>query len=110
MKSIGARYVRFGQEVEFTFKFVPAHVYTGKVESIVQAIAAGQTQTSGTANPRRRSARPRVSGIRYLSKSRYSACYQFCYPTLEYGAGHSGIRPSLADMKVKQKQTDRYQR
>ena len=42
---IDARYVRPGQEVEVTFKFVPGHVYTGKVESILQAIATGQTQT-----------------------------------------------------------------
>jgi RND family efflux transporter MFP subunit len=46
---IDARYVTPGQEVEVTFKFVPGHVYTGKVESILQAIATGQTQTSGTA-------------------------------------------------------------
>ena len=46
---IDARYVRPGQEVEITFKFVPGHVYGGKVESILQAIASGQAQTSGTA-------------------------------------------------------------
>jgi RND family efflux transporter MFP subunit len=46
---IDARYVRPGQEVEVTFKFMPGHVYAGKVESILQAIASGQTQTSGTA-------------------------------------------------------------
>ncbi len=44
-----ARYVVTGQEVEITFKFAPGHVYTGKVESVLQAIATGQTQTSGTA-------------------------------------------------------------
>lgn len=46
---IDARYVKPGQEVEVTFKFVPGHVYNGKVESILQAIATGQAQTSGTA-------------------------------------------------------------
>ena len=46
---IDARYVRPGQEVEVTFKFMPGHVYSGKVESVLQAIAAGQIQTSGTA-------------------------------------------------------------
>lgn len=46
---IDARYVEPGQKVELTFKFMPGHVYTGKVEAIFQAIASGQTQTSGTA-------------------------------------------------------------
>jgi RND family efflux transporter MFP subunit len=49
INQIDARYVAPGQDVEVTFKFVPGHVYTGKVESILQAIASGQTQTSGTA-------------------------------------------------------------
>ena len=49
INQIDARYVRPGQEVEVTFKFMPGHVYGGKVESILQAIASGQTQTSGTA-------------------------------------------------------------
>jgi RND family efflux transporter MFP subunit len=46
---INARYIEPGQEVEITFKFAPGQVYSGKVESILQAIAPGQTQTSGTA-------------------------------------------------------------
>jgi RND family efflux transporter MFP subunit len=49
INQIDARYIAPGQEVEVTFKFVPGHVYTGKVESVLQAIATGQTQTSGTA-------------------------------------------------------------
>ena len=49
ISQIDSRYIEPGQEVEVTFKFVPGHVYTGKVESILQAIASGQTQTSGTA-------------------------------------------------------------
>jgi multidrug resistance efflux pump len=44
-----ARYVRPGQTVEVTFKFAPGKVYDGKVESVLQAIATGQTQTSGAA-------------------------------------------------------------
>jgi multidrug resistance efflux pump len=44
-----ARYIRPGQAAEVTFKFVPGHVYGGKVESVLQAIATGQLQTSGTA-------------------------------------------------------------
>lgn len=44
-----ARYVRPGQMVEVTFKFMPGKVYGGKVESVLQAIATGQVQTSGAA-------------------------------------------------------------
>ena len=46
---IDARYITPDQNVEITFKFVPGHVYTGKVESILQAIASGQAEASGTA-------------------------------------------------------------
>ena len=46
---IDARYVEPGQTVELTFKFMPGTVYTGKVESVLQAIATGQMQTSGIA-------------------------------------------------------------
>jgi len=46
---IDARYVEPGQEVEITFKFAPGQIYTGKVESVLQALATGQTQISGTA-------------------------------------------------------------
>jgi RND family efflux transporter MFP subunit len=49
INQINARYIAPGQEVEVTFKFMPGHVYSGKVESVLQAIATGQTQTSGTA-------------------------------------------------------------
>jgi RND family efflux transporter MFP subunit len=49
INQIDARHVEPGQEVEITFKFAPGKVYTGKVESVLQAIATGQTQTSGTA-------------------------------------------------------------
>jgi multidrug resistance efflux pump len=46
---IDARYVEPGQAVEISFKFLPGRVYTGRVESVLQAIATGQTQTSGLA-------------------------------------------------------------
>jgi multidrug resistance efflux pump len=46
---IDARYIEPGQPVEVTFKFMPGQVHGGKVESILQAIATGQVQTSGLA-------------------------------------------------------------
>ena len=44
-----ARYVAAGQPVEITFKAFPGEVYTGRVETVLQAIAAGQTQVGGLA-------------------------------------------------------------
>jgi RND family efflux transporter MFP subunit len=49
INQIDARYIAPGQNVEITFKFVPGRVFTGKVESILQAIASGQAEASGTA-------------------------------------------------------------
>lgn len=46
---IDARYVEPGQPIEVTFKFLPGAVFPGKVESVLQAVATGQTQTSGAA-------------------------------------------------------------
>jgi multidrug resistance efflux pump len=46
---IDARYVRPGQDAEITFKVMPGRVYSAKVESILQAVATGQVQTSGLA-------------------------------------------------------------
>lgn len=46
---ISARYLAPGQDVELTFKMRPGMVQTGKVESILQAIATGQVQASGLA-------------------------------------------------------------
>jgi RND family efflux transporter MFP subunit len=46
---INARYVEPGQPAEVTFKFMPGQVYAGKVESVLQAVASGQVQTSGLA-------------------------------------------------------------
>jgi RND family efflux transporter MFP subunit len=49
INQIDARYIETGQEVEVTFKFAPGHIYKGRVEGVLQAIAPGQTQLSGTA-------------------------------------------------------------
>jgi len=49
INQIDARYIEPGQEAEVTFKFAPGQIYKGKVEIVLQAIASGQTQTSGTA-------------------------------------------------------------
>jgi RND family efflux transporter MFP subunit len=46
---INARYVTLGQKVELTFKFLPGQIFTGKVETVLQAISTGQVQTSGLA-------------------------------------------------------------
>ncbi len=46
---IDARYIRTGQPVEVTFKFIPGHVYPGKVVAVLQAISTGQVQASGLA-------------------------------------------------------------
>jgi RND family efflux transporter MFP subunit len=60
-----ARYVAPGQEVEATFKFAPGRIYGGKVESVLQAIATGQAQASGTAvTPRAIEAAPFVVRIK----------------------------------------------
>ena len=70
INQIDARYIEPGQDVEVTFKFVPGHVYTGKVESILQAIASGQTQTSGTAvTPKEIEAAPFVVRVRLDDKA-----------------------------------------
>jgi RND family efflux transporter MFP subunit len=44
-----ARYIAPGQPAELTFKLRPGVIYIGKVESVLQAISTGQTQTSGLA-------------------------------------------------------------
>ena len=65
INQIDARYIAPGQEVEITFKFRPGQVYPGKVESVLQAIASGQAQTSGTAiAPRAIEAAPFVVRVR----------------------------------------------
>lgn len=49
INQINARYLAPGQPVELTFKMTPGKVQTGRVESILQAVATGQVQTSGLA-------------------------------------------------------------
>ncbi|KRR19295.1 RND transporter [Bradyrhizobium lablabi] len=49
INQIDARYIAPGQEVEIAFKFVPGQIFGGRVESILQAVATGQAQVSGTA-------------------------------------------------------------
>jgi multidrug resistance efflux pump len=49
LAQIDARYVAPGQAVEVTFKYFPGRVFTGTVETVLQAIATGQVQTSGLA-------------------------------------------------------------
>ena len=46
---IYARYIEPGQKVELSFKFLPGHVFTGRVETVLQAIASGQAAPSGSA-------------------------------------------------------------
>ncbi len=46
---ISTRYIATGQPVEVTFKTMPGVIYTGRVETILQAVASGQTQVSGLA-------------------------------------------------------------
>ena len=62
---IDGRYIEPGQPAEVTFKFRPGKVYGGKVESVLQAIASGQVQTSGLAvTPRADVTPPFVARIR----------------------------------------------
>lgn len=62
---IDARYIEPGQPVEATFKFMPGTIYSGKVETVLQALSTGQTQTSGTAvAPRAVQAAPFVVRIK----------------------------------------------
>lgn len=49
IEQINARYIKPGQAVELTFKFRPGEIFTGIVETVLQAIAPGQTVVSGTA-------------------------------------------------------------
>ena len=46
---IDARYLAPGQPVELTFKFFPGKVFSGKVQSILQAVSSGQVAASGQA-------------------------------------------------------------
>jgi RND family efflux transporter MFP subunit len=65
LAQIDARYVAPGQPVEVTFKYLPGRVFTGKVETVLQAIATGQVQTSGLAvQSKRIEAAPFVARVR----------------------------------------------
>lgn len=46
---IYARYIAPGQSVEVTFKLYPGQIFSGKVESVLKAVSAGQVQVSGQA-------------------------------------------------------------
>jgi multidrug resistance efflux pump len=46
---IYARYIAPGQPVEVTFKFLPGQVFSGKVQTVIQAVSSGQATVSGTA-------------------------------------------------------------
>jgi multidrug resistance efflux pump len=46
---IYARYIEAGQPVEATFKVHPGRVFTGKVETVLQAVSTGQAQPTGLA-------------------------------------------------------------
>jgi multidrug resistance efflux pump len=62
---IYARYIAVGQPVEITFKTFPGSIYTGRVETVLQAVATGQTQPSGFAvAPAQIEAVPFVARIR----------------------------------------------
>jgi RND family efflux transporter MFP subunit len=46
---IYARYIETGQAAELTFKAVPGRVYSGRVETVLQAISTGQAPATGLA-------------------------------------------------------------
>jgi RND family efflux transporter MFP subunit len=46
---INARYIEPEQPVEVTFKYLPGSIFTGHVETVLQAIATGQVKPSGYA-------------------------------------------------------------
>jgi len=46
---IDARYIERGQPAEITFKTFPGQVYTGRVETLLQAVSTGQTAVTGAA-------------------------------------------------------------
>jgi RND family efflux transporter MFP subunit len=65
IQQIDARYIKPGQPVELTFKFMPGRVYAGKVDSVLQSIASGQVQTSGLAvTPKQIQSQPFVVRVR----------------------------------------------
>jgi RND family efflux transporter MFP subunit len=70
IQQISARYIQPGQPVELTFKFFPGRIYTGKVETVLQALSTGQTQVSGqAATPKDIQAAPFVVRIKLDDES-----------------------------------------
>jgi multidrug resistance efflux pump len=62
---IYARYIEPGQRVEATFKFLPGKIYSGHVETVLQAVSSGQIQPSGLAvTPKQVEAAPFVVRIK----------------------------------------------
>lgn len=62
---INARYIEPGQPAEVTFKFLPGRIFSGHVETVLQAISTGQVQPSGFAvTPQRVEAAPFVVRIK----------------------------------------------
>jgi RND family efflux transporter MFP subunit len=70
IQQISARYIQPGQVVELTFKFFPGRIYTGKVETVLQALSTGQAQASGqAATPKDIQAAPFVVRIKLDDES-----------------------------------------
>lgn len=62
---IYARYIEPGQHVEATFKFLPGKIFSGQVETVLQAVSSGQVQPSGLAvTPKQIEAAPFVVRIK----------------------------------------------
>lgn len=62
---IYARYIEPDQMVEVTFKFLPGQIFIGHVETVLQAVSAGQVQPSGLAvTPKQIEAAPFVVRIK----------------------------------------------
>jgi multidrug resistance efflux pump len=62
---IYTRYIEPGQDVEVTFKVLPGQVFQGKVDSVLEATAAGQVVASGAAvTPRQVAAAPLVVRVK----------------------------------------------
>ena len=62
---IYTRYIEPGQDVEVTFKVLPGQVFQGKVDSVLEATAAGQVVVSGAAvTPRQVAAAPLVVRVK----------------------------------------------
>lgn len=59
-----SRYIAPGQEVEIAFKFAPGEIHTGKVRTLIQAIATGQvTPTGFAATPAKIAAAPFIAVV-----------------------------------------------